>query len=53
MKIFILGLSHPRLDGKLGSSGLGIRMISQDFQKQATGYGLTTAQILYRRPDHP
>jgi len=53
MKIFILGLSHPRLDGKLGSSGLGIRMISQDFQKQATGYGLTTAHILYRRPDHP
>ena len=28
-------------------------MISQDFQKQVTGYGLTTAQILYRRPDHP
>jgi len=28
-------------------------MISPDFQKQATGYGLTTAQILYRRPDHP
>jgi uncharacterized protein Usg len=28
-------------------------MISQDFQKQATGYGLTTAQILYRCPDHP
>jgi uncharacterized protein Usg len=27
-------------------------MISQDFLKQATGYGLTTAQILYRRPDH-
>jgi len=28
-------------------------MISQDFQKQVRGYGLTTAQILYRRPDHP
>jgi len=27
-------------------------MISQDFQKQLAGYGLTTAQILYRRPDH-
>ena len=27
-------------------------MISQDFQKQLDGYGLTTAQILYRRPDH-
>ena len=33
--------------------GLGICMISQDFQKQVKGYGLTTAHILYRRPDHP
>lgn len=28
-------------------------MPSKDFQKQVAGYGLTTAQILYRRPDHP
>ena len=28
-------------------------MISRDFQKQVQGFGLTTAQILYRRPDHP
>jgi uncharacterized protein Usg len=28
-------------------------MISQDFRKQLAGYGLTTANILYRRPDHP
>ena len=28
-------------------------MIAQDFQKQVKGYGLTTANILYRRPDHP
>lgn len=27
-------------------------MISQDFKRQLEGYGLTTAQILYRRPDH-
>ncbi len=27
-------------------------MIAQDFRKQLEGYGLTTAQILYRRPDH-
>ena len=27
-------------------------MISQDFQKQLVDFGLTTAQILYRRPDH-
>jgi uncharacterized protein Usg len=26
---------------------------TQDFQKQIEGYGLTTANILYRRPDHP
>jgi uncharacterized protein Usg len=32
---------------------LGIRVISQDFQKRIKGYGLTTAHILYRRPDHP
>ena len=25
---------------------------SKDFKKQMGGYGLTTAQILYRRPDH-
>ena len=28
-------------------------MLSADFIKQVNGYGLTTAQILYRRPDHP
>jgi len=28
-------------------------MVSRDFQKQVDGYGLTTAHILYRRPDHP
>jgi uncharacterized protein Usg len=26
---------------------------SKDFKRQLSGYGLTTAQILYRRPDHP
>ena len=28
-------------------------MISRDFHRQVEGFGLTTAQILYRRPDHP
>lgn len=28
-------------------------MVSADFRKQLAGYGLTTAEILYRRPDHP
>ena len=26
--------------------------VSRDFIKQVNGYGLTTAHILYRRPDH-
>jgi len=26
--------------------------VSPDFRKQLLGYGLTTAEILYRRPDH-
>ena len=26
--------------------------VSPDFIKQLSGYGLTTAEILYRRPDH-
>ena len=28
-------------------------MASHDFEMQLAGYGLTTANILYRRPDHP
>jgi uncharacterized protein Usg len=31
---------------------LEILVTTQDFQKQVEGYGLTTANILYRRPDH-
>lgn len=27
--------------------------VSPEFQKQIEGYGLTTAEILYRMPDHP
>lgn len=27
-------------------------VVSEDFKKQLAGYGLTTAEILYRRPDH-
>jgi len=29
------------------------QLASKDFQRQLVGYGLTTAEILYRRPDHP
>jgi len=28
-------------------------MASEDFIRQLAGYGLTTATILYRMPDHP
>jgi uncharacterized protein Usg len=28
-------------------------MASLEFRKQLLGYGLTTAHIFYRRPDHP
>jgi uncharacterized protein Usg len=28
-------------------------MVSNDFRRQVNGYGLTTAHIFYRRPDHP
>ena len=28
-------------------------MVSRDFIRQIEGYGLTTAKILYRMPDHP
>jgi uncharacterized protein Usg len=28
-------------------------MVGEDFRRQLDGYGLTTARILYRRPDHP
>lgn len=27
--------------------------VSEDFVKSVNGYGLTTAHIFYRRPDHP
>lgn len=29
------------------------RVADPDFQKMLAGYGLTTAKILYRMPDHP
>ncbi|MBS9476087.1 usg protein [Ancylobacter radicis] len=31
----------------------GRREASADFVRQIAGYGLTTAEILYRMPDHP
>jgi uncharacterized protein Usg len=38
----------------LGLEGTMVsQQVSQDFRRQLEGYGLTTANILYRRPDHP
>jgi uncharacterized protein Usg len=37
----------------IGTTLAEVKMPSRDFQKQLAGYGLTTANILYRRPDHP
>ncbi len=28
-------------------------MVSEDFRRRLAGFGLTTANIFYRRPDHP
>jgi uncharacterized protein Usg len=28
-------------------------MVTEQLRRQVNGYGLTTAHILYRRPDHP
>jgi uncharacterized protein Usg len=33
--------------------GMEGTMVSKDFRRQLGDYGLTTANILYRRPDHP
>lgn len=40
------GIGNFTSDSKEGA------MVSEDFQKQVNGFGLTTAHILYRRPDH-
>ena len=45
-------MNHPR-DSHSMRRGMEDRMTSEDFIKQVGGYGLTTAHILYRMPDHP
>src|SRR5438309_2056599 len=49
------GPSHPPNALLQRRFGMGLRVggVSEDFRKQMLGYGLTTAQILYRMPDHP
>ncbi|MDF2621498.1 MAG: Usg family protein [Xanthobacteraceae bacterium] len=42
--------------GVHGVSSKGVEpagAVSEDFRRQLAGYGLTTARILYRMPDHP
>jgi uncharacterized protein Usg len=42
-------------EGTMVSKGASVaqpRQVSEDFRRQLEGYGLTTANILYRRPDH-
>src|SRR6516162_8072031 len=47
-----LGNFAMRDAGVGNSESMEDSMVSEDFRKQVAGYGLTTAHILYRRPDH-
>ena len=39
---------------RVGSTEMGrTGRVSEDFLRQLKGWGLTTAEILYRLPDHP
>ena len=45
------GVPYPRLNGKLESARTGDSHDLARFSEAGDGHGLTTAQILYRRPD--
>lgn len=48
--------SYDGMEGTVMAKGTTVSKqdrASQDFRLQLEGYGLTTANILYRRPDHP
>jgi uncharacterized protein Usg len=51
--VYLFGLqwSLPEME-TLSPTRTEDEMVSEDFRKQVSGYGLTTAHILYRRPDH-
>lgn len=51
--VYLFGLqwSLPEME-TLSPTRMEDEMVSEDFRKQVSGYGLTTAHILYRRPDH-
>jgi len=41
-------------EAPVGSSAIArTGRVSEDFLRQLAGWGLTTAEILYRMPDHP
>ena len=49
------GLLDKHVGSAFNSRRLEVEMdsqVSKDFRKQVLGYGLTTAEIVYRRPDH-
>jgi uncharacterized protein Usg len=46
-------LERSSVDGMEVSMVSRIGVACEDFRKRVLGYGLTTAQILYRMPDHP
>ncbi len=49
-----VGMEGNMTSQDLSSRGPSSRgLSSKDFRRQLEGYGLTTANILYRRPDHP
>ena len=57
-----LGCENPRSSQTGGdqrdrsstaAEAASFNLSSKDFRRQLEGYGLTTANILYRRPDHP
>src|SRR3712207_9332944 len=44
---------EARVRPRVSRSAKGGLMVSKEFIRQLEGYGLTTATILYRLPDHP
>jgi uncharacterized protein Usg len=46
------GIGNFMSDSKKGDAMVSQGLVSDDFRKQVNGFGLTTAHILYRRPDH-
>jgi uncharacterized protein Usg len=48
-----MATKNPRTFGDLEPTKASTAFAGSDFVKQLNGYGLTTAHIFYRRPDHP